>query len=79
MVSLDQVGVAFGGEDLFRGVSLQVNAHDRIGVVGRNGAGKSTLFRVLAGQMPASYGYTRARSALATWRRTWPGWINAAC
>ena len=64
MVSLDQVGVAFGGEDLFRGVSLQVNAHDRIGVVGRNGAGKSTLFRVLAGQMPASYGQVVHPSSL---------------
>lgn len=36
---------------VFDGVTLGVNAGDRIGIVGRNGDGKSTLLRVLAGRV----------------------------
>lgn len=56
MVSLEDVGISFGGEDLFNGVSIQVNPKDRIGLVGRNGSGKSTLFRMITGDLAPSYG-----------------------
>ena len=47
----------YGGELLFRDVSLVVNRGDRIGLVGPNGVGKTTLLRVLAGQLRPAYGH----------------------
>ena len=47
MLSVHQVSLSFGGTDLFKGISFQVNPGDRIGLVGRNGAGKSTLLRCI--------------------------------
>ncbi|MEO8348787.1 MAG: ABC transporter ATP-binding protein [Acidobacteriota bacterium] len=42
--------------EALRDVSLQINAGEAVGVVGRNGAGKSTLFRLIARVMPPSVG-----------------------
>lgn len=42
--------VAFGYTDiLFNNVTLSINDHDRIGIVGNNGTGKSTLLKCIAG------------------------------
>jgi len=50
IVSVIQVGKSFGAERVFAGVSFQIEANDRIGLVGPNGAGKSTLLNLLAGR-----------------------------
>ena len=47
MLTISEVGKAFGGRTLFSDVTLQVNRGDRIGLVGPNGAGKSTLFALI--------------------------------
>ena len=47
MLTISDVGKAFGGRTLFKEVTLQVNREDRIGLVGPNGAGKSTLFSLI--------------------------------
>lgn len=39
-----------GGRPLLRELSLQLEAGDRVALVGRNGVGKSSLLRVLAGE-----------------------------
>ena len=44
------------GRLLFEGVTLDVRAGDRIGLVGPNGSGKSTLLRLLAGDEPPDAG-----------------------
>jgi ATP-binding cassette, subfamily F, member 3 len=49
MISIDQLSLSFGGYELFQDISLVINSHDKIGLVGRNGAGKTTLLRVLMG------------------------------
>jgi len=50
LVNLESVSIAFGGpRPVLDGVSLGVDAGDRVGVVGRNGGGKSTLVAILAG------------------------------
>ncbi len=48
LLRLDQVSRSFGGRTLFSGVSLDVRAGDRIGLVGPNGAGKTSLLRIAA-------------------------------
>jgi len=47
--------------EALKGVNLQLNAGDRLGVYGPNGSGKTTLLRVLAGIYPptrGSYSYS---------------------
>ena len=49
LLNLESVSKSFDIRALLDGVSLGVNAGDRIGIVGRNGGGKSTLIKVMAG------------------------------
>ncbi len=49
LLNLESISKAFDIRALLDGVSLGVNAGDRIGIVGRNGGGKSTLIKVMAG------------------------------
>jgi ATP-binding cassette subfamily F protein 3 len=45
-----EVYKSYGTQDVLRGFSLQINANEKVGLVGRNGAGKSTVFRLLSGE-----------------------------
>jgi ATP-binding cassette subfamily F protein 3 len=47
---------SYGGTDILRGVSFQVNPNEKIGLVGRNGAGKTTVFRLVIGSESADSG-----------------------
>ena len=49
MLSLEHIGIQFGGRTLFEDLSVTIGAHDRIGLVGANGSGKSTLLKIIAG------------------------------
>lgn len=62
MVSVDNVTVSFGGWELFSDISLLINPHDRIGLVGKNGAGKTTLLKVIMGQQSVAAGTITADS-----------------
>ncbi len=50
IVSVIQVGKSYGAERVFAGVSFQIEANDRIGLVGPNGEGKSTLLNLITGR-----------------------------
>jgi ATP-binding cassette subfamily F protein uup len=51
LISLQEIIIAFGGPRVFDQLSLQIEAHERIALLGRNGTGKTTLMKVLAGHM----------------------------
>jgi len=44
---INNISVSFGGPLLLDGASLQIEAGERIGLLGRNGSGKSTLMKLL--------------------------------
>ena len=50
MFQVSDVSRSFGGRTLFEGVTWQINAGDRWGLVGPNGIGKTTLLKILAGE-----------------------------
>ena len=59
---LSEVYKSYGVQDVLRGASLQVNAGEHVGLVGRNGAGKSTIFRLVRAEETADSGdVVRAR------------------
>lgn len=51
MLSLLDVSHGFGGPPLLERVNLQVDAGERVCLLGRNGAGKSTLLQIVAGAL----------------------------
>src|SRR5512135_2783002 len=46
---LSNVEKSYGGYEVLRGVSFQMNPDEKIGLVGRNGSGKTTIFRMITG------------------------------
>jgi ATP-binding cassette subfamily F protein uup len=51
LLLINDVSISFGEPRLLDGVTLQIEAGERIGLLGRNGSGKSTLMKLLAGQI----------------------------
>ncbi|MFC1854949.1 ATP-binding cassette domain-containing protein [Thermodesulfobacteriota bacterium] len=56
LISLQEIKLAFGGPLIFDKLNLQVEAGERIALLGRNGAGKTTLMKVLAGELKTDEG-----------------------
>src|SRR5262245_49151623 len=56
VASLNQVSLAFGHVALLESAVLQIEAAERISLVGRNGAGKSTLLQLLSGEQTPDTG-----------------------
>ncbi|PAU86965.1 ABC-F family ATPase [Pseudomonas sp. WN033] len=50
-VTLENVSQGFDGELLFKGLNLQIEAGERVAIIGPNGIGKTTLLRTLVGEM----------------------------
>ena len=53
---LANVNKSYGGTEILRGVSFQINPGEKVGLVGRNGAGKTTAFRIITGSEAADSG-----------------------
>ncbi|THF65519.1 ATP-binding cassette domain-containing protein [Pseudothauera nasutitermitis] len=50
LISVDNACLAFGHVDLLSHAEFQLDAGERVALIGRNGSGKSSLLRALAGQ-----------------------------
>jgi ATP-binding cassette subfamily F protein uup len=64
LVSLDRVSIAFGHLPLVDGASLQIEARERVALIGRNGTGKSTLLKMVAGEVEPDAGAVWRQPAL---------------
>ncbi|GAA2527614.1 ABC-F family ATP-binding cassette domain-containing protein [Rarobacter incanus] len=64
MISANNVELRVGARTLVHETSFQVQAGDRIGLVGRNGAGKTTLTKTLAGQTQPTAGQITVRGTV---------------
>ena len=56
----------FGAEQIFSGVSFEIQARDRIALVGVNGSGKTTLLRIIAGLEKSDTGTVNIEGVNAT-------------
>ena len=64
ILSAQNITLRFGGPPLLDNVSFDIEAGDRICLVGRNGEGKSTLLKILTGEMEYNSGDIVKKSGL---------------
>jgi ATP-binding cassette subfamily F protein uup len=64
LVTLDRVSSAYGHLPLLDAASLQIDAGERVCVIGRNGTGKSTLLRIVGGELAPDSGSVWRQPAL---------------
>jgi ATP-binding cassette subfamily F protein 3 len=57
IINLDQIIHNYGVQTVLDGVSWEIKAGQKIGLVGPNGAGKSTLLRLIAGEIKPDAGF----------------------
>ena len=55
-LSVSDLSLSFGSEDILKGVTFSINDGDRLGIIGVNGAGKTSLFRIITGQYEPTNG-----------------------
>ena len=56
MISVDNLSLYFGAQNVFDGISFMINKGDKIGLVGKNGSGKSTLLKLLTNNIQPNEG-----------------------
>jgi ABC transport system ATP-binding/permease protein len=56
LITIRELTVGFHRPPLLEGVSCQIEAGQRIGLLGRNGSGKTTLLRILTGEVEPQCG-----------------------
>lgn len=65
MVSVNNLSLYFGGQDIFKEISFMINKGDKIGLTGKNGAGKSTLLKILANDLKPNSGNVSMPNGIA--------------
>jgi branched-chain amino acid transport system ATP-binding protein len=77
LLRVEKVVKRFGGFQALGGVSLEVRAGERFGLIGPNGSGKTTLINCISGTLRNESGRIFFRgqdvTALPAHRRTWQG------
>lgn len=64
---LELRNISFGyeeGQDLLKKISLELNPHEKVGIIGANGKGKTTLLKLIAGELDAQSGVYKKHIAV---------------
>ncbi len=56
LLTLEQIGLAYGHLPLFEAADLRIETGERIALIGRNGSGKSSLLKVVSGEQAPDRG-----------------------
>ena len=64
LIQLQRVDFSIGGPLLLEHVDLNIEANERVCIVGRNGEGKSTLMKLIDGELHADDGEVRVQSGV---------------
>ncbi|HSR02600.1 MAG TPA: ATP-binding cassette domain-containing protein [Methylophilaceae bacterium] len=65
-ITLDNASLAFGHHALLDKASFQLDAGERVGLIGRNGAGKSSLLKALASEIKLDDGKLWSAQSVST-------------
>ena len=68
LLTVDHVSIAFGHLPLLDDASMQIEAGERVAVIGRNGTGKSTLLQMVNGEVAPDTGSVWRQVGLRTAR-----------
>ena len=68
LLTVDHVSIAFGHLPLLDDASAQIEAGERVAVIGRNGSGKSTLLQIVNGEVGPDVGSVWRQVGLKTAR-----------
>ena len=64
LLSANELTLAYGHQNLLDGITLAVEAGEKVGMVGRNGCGKTSLLKILAGDSQPDSGDIALRREL---------------
>jgi len=64
LISLQDIGVAFGGDKVLDQLNLQIEKNQRVCLLGRNGVGKSTLMKIISGTLYPDSGLVQKDSTI---------------
>src|SRR5262245_20214467 len=68
LLSFDSLSISFGRDPLLEHANFQIEAGERVCVIGRNGAGKSTLLKIVGGEVQPDAGEIWRRPGLTVSR-----------
>src|SRR6186713_1277988 len=64
LLSVSNVGVSFGADELFKNITFTVAEGERWGIIGRNGVGKTSIFRLITGELQPTVGSVARKPGL---------------
>jgi len=64
LLSVSNVGISFGADELFKNITFTVAEGERWGIIGRNGVGKTSIFNVITGDLQPTVGSVARKPGL---------------
>lgn len=56
ILNCDNISLHYGTTEILNKITFNINANDKVGIIGVNGAGKSSLFKIISGEIPSTTG-----------------------